>query len=211
MASQGWAYDPRLNRYRRPNGRFLAASVVHKLRNDYVGARAIAMADLAGEVGRRAISVQEFERGMRREIRLAFGGQYAFGRGGRNNMTATDWGNVGVLCKDQYGWLRGFTEDVKAGKLSTAQIEARAVLYAGSSVQAYERARASVFGLTLPRHPGDGSTECKANCRCHLRIAEDLDQFRVYWILDDGAAHCKDCPTLAATWAPLVIAKPKPE
>lgn len=208
MASAAWQFDAQAKRYRATaTGRFIPRATIDRLRNDYAEARAGGMRDLAVRLAGRQVTLQEWEAGMRQEIRLAMGGQYAFGRGGRGAMTPADWGHVGVLCKGQYGYLRGFAEEIGRGSLTAAQIEARAALYAGSSVQAHAQGIAAAHGFKLPRHPGDGSTECMANCRCHLRIEEDTDRWRVYWIVDDGAAHCRDCPGIAIDWNPLTIFK----
>lgn len=209
MASDRWQYDRGVKRYRDTDtGKFLPNATILRLRDEFVEARRVAAADLAGQLARGDLSLQGWERAMRDEIRLVFGAEYAFGRGGRGAMTPTDWGHVGALAKDQYTFLRGFAEAVARGELTEAQIAARAGLYAGSAVQAYERGRAAAFGLALPAYPADGGTECLSSCRCSWSIVETAAEYRATWKLDAGAGdNCAGCRGRAAAYAPLVVVK----
>jgi len=145
---------------------------------------------------------------MRGLVKGAFYDQYALARGGRGKMGPADRGRVGAMVKEQYGYLRGFAEDVAAGKLTAAQIAARAKLYMAGSTQAYERSAAYDHGLTdgyeLPAYPGDGSTVCRVNCRCHWQIRELKNRWEATWTLG-VAEHCPDCVERSETWAPLKI------
>ena len=55
-------------------------------------------------------------------------------------MAAEDWGSIGGMLKEQYGWLKGFYQEVLAGDLSEAAIAMRARMYINSAREAYERA-----------------------------------------------------------------------
>lgn len=100
-------------------------------------------------------------------------------------------------------FLRGFINELP--KLSQGQAEVRAGSYAGSISQA-----ANIPALNelpqLPQRPGDGQTECKYWCKCHLKIepVEGAGNWNVYWRLGQ-AEHCPDCVSLAARWNPLEI------
>lgn len=90
---------------------------------------------------------------------------------------------------EQIKYLDGFTADLKAGKLSPAQAQARAALYAGAVRGGYYKARYP----SLNNVPGDGSTPCLGNCKCTLEQRGDL----IYWNLNP-AEHCDGCVSRAA-------------
>lgn len=95
----------------------------------------------------------------------------------------------------QAPYLRNFAADVAAGRLSDAQIAARAGLYAGATRATWGKARWS--GAGLPAMPGDGSSECLTQCGCA-------------WAYRDGAYYwergkndsCPTCISREARWRP---------
>jgi hypothetical protein len=202
-----WEWNGASRRYRnKTTGRYLSASSSVDLRDDVVVRLRSEAADLARRLSAEEITVQEWESLMQRAIREVNSVQFAFGRGGRNAMADADRQALAELVNVQQGFLRQFAEDIADGALSEAQIAARSKLYQASSVQAYEQGRASAWGVSLPAHPGDGSTPCKANCRCHWSIQDAGDEIHATWKLG-GSEHCSTCKSRASTWAPLVITK----
>ena len=163
---------------------------------------------LADAVADGDITVQAWEREMRRVLKDVHTASYLFGRGGRNMMTRRDWGSLGGILRNQYRYLHRFAQDVAAGRLSRRMIRARARMYAEAASQSFERAKVRTQGLTykLPQYPGDGRTQCLSNCKCYLDVRETAREWRVYWRLRP-AEHCPDCVDLAARWSPLVISK----
>lgn len=143
---------------------------------------------------------------MREALRDTYVAEYLAGRGGRNAMTQADWGRLGHMLREQYTYLNDFAADVAAGKLSEAQIAARAASYFNSATQAFERGRAAARGLSLPAMPGDGSTECRSNCKCRWEIEETSTEWRATWT-QSAAEHCPTCNERAGMWNPLVIQK----
>lgn len=95
----------------------------------------------------------------------------------------------------QRPYLTRFAQDVRAGTLSEAQIQARADLYAGPVRRTYSESRWA--NVKLPAHPGDGSSECLAWCKCSWALRDD----GYYWELGT-AEHCPTCNSRAASWAP---------
>lgn len=88
----------------------------------------------------------------------------------------------------QLKYLDGFAADLKAGRLTPAQAQARAALYAGP-------ARGTFYGARypgLPFYPTQGS-ECRANCRCSWEEHDD----GYHWALG-AAEHCPTCVGRAA-------------
>jgi hypothetical protein len=89
----------------------------------------------------------------------------------------------------QLKYLDGFVADLKAGKLTMAQAQARAALYPGATRGTFYATRYP--GLSAV--PGDGSTPCNGNCKCYLEERGN----KVYWRLT-SAEHCAGCVSLAA-------------
>lgn len=88
----------------------------------------------------------------------------------------------------QLKYLDGFVADLKAGKLTMAQAQARANLYSGATRGTYYATRYQ----GLPFYPTEGS-ECMTNCKCSWR-----QQGKEYlWTLH-AAEHCPTCETRAA-------------
>ena len=101
-------------------------------------------------------------------------------RAERNELNAT--------VKTQLDYLSRFADDVRSGDLSSAQIAARADLYAGPLRATYYRNRY----IGLPFYPTEGS-ECQANCKCSWTPRDD----GYYWTLGT-AEHCGTCESRAA-------------
>lgn len=111
------------------------------------------------------------------------------------NLSRTERDEIKRAVAGQMPYLRGFAADVAAGRLSDAQIAARAGLYAGATRATWGKARWS--GAGLPAMPGDGSTECLTQCGCA-------------WAYRDGAYYwergkddsCPTCISREARWRP---------
>lgn len=82
----------------------------------------------------------------------------------------------------QNKYLDGFVADLKASKLSPAQAQARAALYAGPTRATYYATRYP----SLPFYPCEG-TECRANCKCSWH--QDGEAY--YW----RRSASESCPT----------------
>lgn len=153
-----------------------------------------------------SINVQQWTLDMRELIKNTYRAQYELAIGGRENMTPADYGRLGGILQEQYRYLQGFADDLAAGRLSPSQAMYRARMYINSSTQAFERARAAGFGLTLPQYPGDGGTQCLTNCKCQWDIQFDEKEFafNCYWRLG-YAEHCPDCLDAAKIYSPYVV------
>lgn len=97
--------------------------------------------------------------------------------------------------REQDKYLTAFTADIAAGRLSPAQIAARADLYAGATRATYSETRWA--NANLPAHPGDGSSECLINCNCSWVLRDD----GYHWELGT-AEHCPTCEARASQWRP---------
>jgi hypothetical protein len=205
-----WEFDdsPGVHRFRDTrSGRFLSTEQAIGLRDSFQERQQSSMRDLARRLASEDVTVQQWEAAVRDVVRDTHAAEYVYGKGGINAMTSADWQAINALADEQAAFLRGFAQDVASGKLSEAQIAARANQYLTSSRQAYERGRASSWGMpTLSHYPADGQDACRSNCHCHLEITETGEEWRVSWRLG-GSEHCADCRSRASSWSPLVISK----
>lgn len=206
-ASDRFTYNPQTHRYRDTStGRFVSEATVRQQLAQYEGARKEIGTQLASQLSSGG-TAKEWLLQMRQELKLTYTAEYMLGRGGRSAMTAADWGKLGSMLRTQYTFLDAFAREVAAGNLSEARIAARARMYFDSATQAYERARTSARGMPdLPAYPGDGSTECKSNCKCSWTIEETKTAWRCRWTLGP-TEHCDTCTTRSAQWSPLIVPK----
>lgn len=111
------------------------------------------------------------------------------------NLSRAERDEIKRAVVGQVPYLRNFAADVAAGRLSDAQIAARAGLYAGATRASYSKGRWS--GRGLPAYPADGGTACLVNCKCSWVERGGM----MYWELGT-AEHCPDCESRAAQWRP---------
>jgi len=172
-------WDAAVARFRSGSGRFVSAATVRRLSRKMEQAGFVEVASLASRVHGGSISVPTWDAAMREQIKREYLRQYMLGRGGRSAMSFADWGRCGQMLRTQYRtYLSRFGADIAAGKLSEAQIAARAQMYVESAKQAYERGRLEanrVAGYDL----------------CH-------------WQPEYGVENCPDCLAFDAMgWIPV--------
>lgn len=203
---QGWEFSPATHRYRdRATGRFLSPGDQADLAADFAKRRETHVRTLADQVAKGEVTVQAWQKGMSTDVRRTTAALYALGRGGRNAMTAADWKAVKALVSEQSTYLESFAADIKAEKLSAAQIKARASMYVRAGVQAHDRGVAASYDVTPHVMPGEGSP-CGSNCRCRWVYASTKTEWRLTWTLS-GVEHCDVCIERASEYDPLVIPK----
>ena len=200
-----WTYDVPSARYRDTStGRFASHATILDGRDRFADTKALEVDRLTRRVTQGNIALNAWEQGMRDNIKDAYIAEYMLGKGGVNNMTQRDWGIIGRGLRDQYQYLRGFTNDLASGRISERQALARAQMYPNGAIKMFERGRSEAMGMPpLPQYPGDGQTRCLTNCRCHLDIKTKKEQWDVTWVLGE-AEHCDDCVAMSRKWAPYV-------
>lgn len=151
------------------------------------------------------ITVQEYLLVARRHIKHVYLGEWLLGKGGVNAMMESDVQGVSNNVLHQHTYFQAFVEQIRRGELSAAQIKARSRMYIDSATQAYERGRASSYGVGLPQYPGDGNQACLSNCKCHWKLVRKEDKIHAYWIMNLFAKHCVTCRQNALKWSPLII------
>lgn len=204
-----WQWDDTSKRYRdSATGRYISFRQVLPLRDAFVEAQKSEIDRLAGKLVKGEIDTAEWVREFKGVMRTTYKNEYALGIGGRNNMTARDYGIVGQQLRGQYAHLYKFAEQIDGGNLTEGQIRMRSRMYVDSSRQAFERGHAmSMGGIQLPHYPGDGSTQCRSNCQCAWEIQDAGDHWEAFWRLG-YAEHCPDCVAYSEQYKPLIVEKP---
>ena len=210
MPSDRYTWDTTSRRYRDTStGRWLSQRTVADLRTEFsVEQRAWADTAAAALV-RRDWTVRRWELEVRARLKTIYLAEYMLGRGGKHVMTSVDYGRVGAMLAQQYGFLRAFAVDIQAGTLSEAQIAARTQQYHESAIQAFERGKTASYSQTLilPAYPADGGTRCRANCRCRWRITETKRLWKAYWQRNAKAESCEDCIGREQRYNPYTVSK----
>jgi hypothetical protein len=132
-------------------------------------------------------------------------------KGGKSQMTPSDWGTLGAQLKKQYKYADGFALKLAAGAYRQSEVGKvidRMNRYLPPSQQANDRGElaATYPGLKLPAQPKDGSTECSFGDGCSWRIVEESDRWLAYWELGP-TEHCPTCLWRSQNWNPLIIKK----
>ena len=202
-----WMWSVSAHRYRNTRtGQFVGITEMVAQRDKFMDAQMDSATELASRLARGDMNVAQWQKAMRNDVKDSYIGQYVLGHGGRGTMTPADWGRVGSMVKEQYRYLDGFARAVADDTLTESQIRARSQMYHDSSVQAYEKAHTRMLGVpSLPAYPGDGSTACHTNCRCHWDVREVDGGWDCYWIQSPGGKPCTDCSDRARDWNPYPV------
>jgi hypothetical protein len=115
----------------------------------------------------------------------------------RRNLSQAERQAIKDAVAGQLPYLRQFAADIAAGRLSDAQIAARAGLYAGAVRATWGAARYS--GAGLPAMPGDGSSECLTQCGCAW-----VERPSGYYWERGKNDSCPTCLSREAQWAPWI-------
>lgn len=116
-------------------------------------------------------------------------------------LTAQERAKLDAIIQSQREYLDKFAEQLR--DIDGSETIRRIKMYANSSRQAYEMAR--VYGIAdLPAYPGDGSSECLSNCRCHWDIQVSDSNLVAYWRIDI-ADNCPTCKQRAQDWSPYIV------
>ncbi len=183
-------------RYRDERGRFVAPSTVRRELDRYLDTADPAKA-LAEALRGRAVSVADWELGMRRHVKNVTINAISLERGGYANVRPSDWGRAGAIVREQYGYLKGFAADIASGKQRLdGTLGTRAKLYTQAARTSLYKSKAAnmslevthvrtrrsardscrqcldldgkVFRINDPSFPLPGQRICRANCQCHL-------------------------------------------
>lgn len=195
-AKLAFSWDNIVHRFRYGNGRYVSTTTIENARQSLVDSLKVENEKLAQRLVDGKITVSQWEKEMRDNLRRVYTTQYLLGRGGINNMTQRDWGIIGNNLRQSYSYLRGYSTDLNNGRYSDEQIRAivaRMNLYANSTGLAYQRGMSEAHEqITLPHYPRDGSTICLVSCACSLEWVKVNDGWNIFWRLGP-TEHCSTC------------------
>lgn len=202
-----WQWDDLSKRYRDvATGRYIGIRQMLPLRDTFIEAQKAEIDRLAGRLVSGEIDTAQWTAEFKQVMRTTYKDEYALAVGGRNNMTQRDYGYIGADLRKQYQHLYRFADQIEEGKLTEGQIRMRSRMYVDSATQAFERGHAVSMGAPpLPAYPGDGSTQCRSNCKCHWDLTKTETHWEATWKLG-LAEHCPDCVDRSIKWAPLIEA-----
>jgi hypothetical protein len=162
-----WSYDPVSGRYRGENGRFLSRKAVEALIDGRVGKLSMQLKDYTRRLSDGSITIDQWQGSVREAIKAAHIQAAVLGQGGRNALSASDYGRMGQKLRQEYRYLERFVRDLLDGSVSSAHALNRVGLYA-------ESVRSSYWEGTTVRQEQQGYSLMRR-------------------ILDGQAQHCQDC------------------
>jgi hypothetical protein len=194
-------YDVRAKRFIKGSRVLTRAEVRYQIDRltEHVGRKA---KRVAARYAEGKINVPEFELEMRDILKAGHIVAAAIGKGGRTNMTVSDWGAVGARVKKEYQYLAKFSRKIRMGKISKILTTGRAQKYASAIRITFYRAfgkeqsdekkqkrvkrvlnaqescdecveYAAMGYIPLDEMPLLGELECGPFCKCDLVFEED--------------------------------------
>jgi hypothetical protein len=162
-----WSYDPVSGRYRGENGRFPGQKAIEALIDGRVNNLSTMLKDYTRRLSDGFITIDQWQGSVREAIKMAHIQASVLGQGGRDAMSASDYGRVGQKLRQEYRYLERFVRDMLNGAVSSAHAINRVGLYA-------ESVRSSYWEGTTVRQEQQGYSLMRR-------------------ILDGQAVHCQDC------------------
>lgn len=111
------------------------------------------------------ISIIEFEIEMRELLKAGHIVAASVGRGGRQQMTQSDWGRVGNKIKWQNDYLAKFARKLATGRLDKAYSVNRARAYASAIFVSYQNARMEAQTETVDGSGGGRDSDKEMLCQ----------------------------------------------
>lgn len=193
-------FDDVVGRFRGRSGRFLASSTIRGYLDRALDNHARAIVDLTEQLRSRSLTLGQWERAMRVELKHIHVYSATLAKGGRMQLSQADFGRIGRELRDQYEFLKGFADEIESGKQPVdGRLGARAKLYAQSGRSTFhsvERAEMERRGwdleenvLAASEHCGGclaetargrvpigtltpiGQRTCRTNDRCRIRYS----------------------------------------
>lgn len=214
-----YEFDGNSQRYRITSGpgkgQFVSAQAIASLTESYIEQSKESIQKITQSLLDGSLRVGEWERQVAQQLKYGHINSYLLGRGGLARMQGDkdrNYAIAGNILKGQYQYLRGFSQDILAGKLTEAQILSRMDLYIDAFHSTYERARQESHiadGYKRERrirnakescsdcieyaargwqaigslpNPGQNCA-CISNCRCHKEYSKEEGQIRQWgWV-----------------------------
>lgn len=207
-----WNWDSSVFDYVSDDGTRMGRADLNFRSSSMKGSATDTLVDIAIRIKTGGLSPSDGRAALREELKGEYIRQYLLGRGGRGNMTPTDWGSIGGSLLEQYRYLdRNVFPNLE--NMTEGQIRQRMAMYANSAREAFFRAQARARGFEpseLPYMPADGNTICLTQCQCSwdwVAVHEDgrLIGWDCYWLLSGSPNHCDTCLARANESAPFKI------
>jgi hypothetical protein len=131
---------------------------------------------------------------------------FTWARGGAAEVTPKDEQTITALITEQQTYAGGFISAIARGVLSKAEAVARAAMYAGAAIEAFERGRAAQWHLEFPAYPTEGCAGY-TNCRCWWGIEEFPDRVELTWNAVGDERTCDWCDANSQEYDPYIILK----
>jgi len=170
-----WSFDRGAGRYRDKRGRFLSRKAVQAIVDKRIEKLATKLRRYTQMLSDGNLTLDQWQASVREAIKTVHIQNAIIGKGGRDNMTASDYGKIGQRLRQEYAYLQGFASDLLEQRASLPMALARVGLYAESS-------RGSYWQGTELRQQEQGYSLMRR-------------------ILDPQAQHCDDCVRYATRWS----------
>lgn len=155
IASPFWVWDTKSGRYRdRTTGRFLSQTNLEKLQRRHIALIEKDIETIGELLIRRQISLETWQETTGRALKSLWLQEYALGRGGVKQVEPTEWLAVGRQLREQYSYLRGFSEDINRGysvgkdgrqiPMSESRFRARLNMYSKAAKTSFEMGKQEV-------------------------------------------------------------------
>lgn len=172
-APAGWTFDVRLQRFRYPGrdgrlGRLLAPERQRRLVERVMRAQQAEVRQATSRLVAGRLTPRAWQEHVATRLKTTHLQVGALATGGRERMGFSELGRVGQLVRTDYAALGRFGEDIAAGRMSEAQILARADLYSEANVRR-------------------GYAEAQRASHAAAGYGQERR------ILASGAAHCEGC------------------
>jgi hypothetical protein len=178
--SPTFSFDSKTQRFRHTsgdrNGEFVSqAKVKDIVDRDYIRSQKKVLEKTGDRLVSGELDLADWESEIAQTIKTLHINAYTLGKGGIKRLDARDYGTIGARIKQQYVYLRNFTNDVATGNMSIAQFQNRLSLYADAAFSSYEKGR-------IISHRSDG--------------------FEWYRNIRSASESCNDCIAISAQgWA----------
>jgi hypothetical protein len=149
------------------------------------------------------LTPQQFLLRMRKDLKTFHYAAYLAGSG-KKALSPEDRRAVEAIVKRQGGYLERFSKELGTRPVTKRDYN-RAYMYSSALSESYSKA--NTLDYVLPAHPGDGTTDCRVNCKCEWRIVVtnvEKKEAAAYWELGN-AEHCDTCVTRSKEWSPLYV------
>jgi len=140
-----FVFDARAQQYRHVSGpaagRFISIHAVRRLLSQQVDAISSDLKQIAGLLAASKISLLTWESETARAIALLHHQAYMLGAGGERGVGDLGRDALSRRISEQLHFLRGFSQEIRAGTVSEAQFLSRVEMYAQASRGSYEAGR----------------------------------------------------------------------